>query len=91
MRVLRRCDDGTQVVWHRKFRHHRRVAPDTPVRSQRGNSLPSSICAFSGRQRFHDGKPEAVWPPVQAYGMFVRDGAKAFVPSPGGRLQRPHR
>lgn len=45
--------------------------------------VANSICAFSGLQMFHPGKPGTVWPPVQSYGMFVRDGAKANVPSPG--------
>jgi len=31
VRVLRRCDDSPQVVWHKKFRLYRRVGPDTPV------------------------------------------------------------
>ena len=45
MRVLRRCDDGPQVVWHKKFRLHRRVGPDTPVRSKKGNSQRTATAA----------------------------------------------
>jgi hypothetical protein len=41
-----------------------------------------SICAFSGLNAFHPGK-DAVFPTVQSYGMAVRAGAKALVPSPG--------
>ncbi|NMM24216.1 MAG: hypothetical protein HHJ11_12080 [Phycicoccus sp.] len=47
--------------------------------------VANSICAFSGLQRFHEGKPETVWPPVQSYGMFVRLGEKdnPYLLSPG--------
>lgn len=41
-----------------------------------------SICAFSGINRYHPGK-EVVFPAVQSYGMFVRQGLKSVVPSPG--------
>jgi len=56
----------------------------TPIASYVANS----ICAFSGLNAYHPaggGFPEkqAVFPTVQSYGMFVRDGAKAVVPSPG--------
>lgn len=44
--------------------------------------VANSICAFSGLNAFHPGK-DAVFPTVQSYGMAVRAGAKAFVPSPG--------
>ena len=44
--------------------------------------VANSICAFSGLNAFHPGK-DAVFPVVQSYGMAVRAGAKAFVPSPG--------
>jgi len=45
--------------------------------------VANSICAFSGLQRFHEGKPETVWPPVQSYGAIVAAGGKDFAPSPG--------
>ena len=45
--------------------------------------VANSICAFSGLQRFHEGKPETVWPPVQSYGAIVAAGGKDFVSSPG--------
>ena len=50
--------------------------------------VANSICAFSGLNAYHPAgggfpEKEAVFPTVQSYGMFVRDGAKAVVPSPG--------
>ncbi len=53
-----------------------------------GNTTPiagyvaNSICAFSGLNMYHPGK-EPVFPTVQSYGMAVRAGLKADVPSPG--------
>ncbi len=42
-----------------------------------------SICAFSGLQRFHEGKPATVWPPVQTYGAIVAAGEMAYAPARG--------
>lgn len=50
----------------------------TPV----ANYVMQSICAFSGLNAYHDGK-DPVFPTVQSYGMAVRAGYKAYVPSPG--------
>jgi len=35
-----------------------------------------SVCAFSGLNMNHDGKPEGQWPPVQSYGAEVSRFAK---------------
>jgi len=50
----------------------------TPVASY----VMQSICAFSGLNMYHPGK-DPVYPVVQSYGMAVRAGLKAYVPSPG--------
>jgi hypothetical protein len=44
--------------------------------------VANSICAFSGLNAYHPGKP-AVFPTVQSYGMGVKAGMKAMMPSPG--------
>lgn len=46
--------------------------------------VANSICAFSGLNAYHPGKP-AVFPTVQSYGMGVRAGLKGSpdLPSPG--------
>lgn len=50
--------------------------------------VANSICAFSGLNAYHPATDEfpakePAFPTVQSYGMAVRVGAKAFVPSPG--------
>jgi hypothetical protein len=42
-----------------------------------------SKCAFSGLNALHPGKPVPEGPAVQSYGMGVRAGFQAEMPSPG--------
>ena len=53
----------------------------TPV----ADYVMNSICAFSGLNADHEGKPPIRdgFPTVQSYGMDVKAGDKAITPSPG--------
>jgi len=102
VRVLRRCDDSPQVVWHKKFRLYRRVGPDTPVGIQEWRVGTPQTASHLAVGRVADSRTPAWWPlraTNEAPRLRIRSGSSSWwvtaadisaVRQRGARTRPPH-